>query len=246
MTARYIVRLDDACETMDHAKWGRIEMILDRHDIKPIVAVIPANNDPKMKIGEVDAYFWTRVRGWADKGWEIALHGYDHVYITKELGLVPMNAESEFAGLPLDVQREKIRKGLAVFHEKNIESKMFVAPSHTLDLNTLEALRLESDIRVISDGVAYYPYEQYGFVWIPQQLWGCVPKKKGVWTICLHPNVMADEEFLKLEVYLEEHAGEFVSDYAGLLGECQGTKRTLRSKWLSRMFFLRRFLSRMQ
>lgn len=39
------------------------------------------------------------LRRWQDKGWHIALHGYDHVYISENSGLEPFNNKSEFAGL---------------------------------------------------------------------------------------------------------------------------------------------------
>ena len=42
----YIVRLDDACPTMDAPRWSEVESLLVRHDVKPIVAVVPANAGP--------------------------------------------------------------------------------------------------------------------------------------------------------------------------------------------------------
>jgi len=46
----YLIRLDDACSTMDSAKWQRVETILDCYGVRPLVGVIPDNNDPKQKI----------------------------------------------------------------------------------------------------------------------------------------------------------------------------------------------------
>ena len=46
----------------------------------------------------IDINFWNKVRGWQNKGWHIALHGYDHIYISSNSGLVPFNNKSEFAG----------------------------------------------------------------------------------------------------------------------------------------------------
>ena len=56
--SKYIIRLDDACETMDREKWARLESILDSKNIKPIVAVIPNNQDDNLKIERKDRYFW--------------------------------------------------------------------------------------------------------------------------------------------------------------------------------------------
>jgi len=45
MSARYLIRLDDASATMNRHKWQLIEGVLDQHAIKPIVAVVPDNQD---------------------------------------------------------------------------------------------------------------------------------------------------------------------------------------------------------
>ena len=46
--SQYIMRLDDASEYMDVEKWQRMEDLLDKYHIKPIVGVIPNNQDPDM------------------------------------------------------------------------------------------------------------------------------------------------------------------------------------------------------
>ena len=43
--AKYLFRLDDASHYLDSEKWNRIEKIFDKFSIKPIVAVVPANED---------------------------------------------------------------------------------------------------------------------------------------------------------------------------------------------------------
>lgn len=58
MKRQYLIRLDDACPTMNSRKWQRMEDILDRYDVKPMVGVIPANNDPKQMIDSPDGKFW--------------------------------------------------------------------------------------------------------------------------------------------------------------------------------------------
>ena len=82
MSAKYILRLDDACPTMDVVKWDRIEKICDKFLIRPIIAVVPNNKDKKLIKNDIDINFWNKVRGWQNKGWHIALHGYDHIYIS--------------------------------------------------------------------------------------------------------------------------------------------------------------------
>ena len=48
MTAKYLIRMDDACPTMDHDKWEYLEKILDEFSIKPIIAVVPKNVDEEL------------------------------------------------------------------------------------------------------------------------------------------------------------------------------------------------------
>lgn len=160
---KYIIRLDDACEKMDRDKWNSVETVLDKHNVKPLVGIIPACKDPKMNIYETDPDFWeTTVVRWQNKGWEIALHGYDHVYITQSGGCNPINKKSEFASLPIDEQKRKIKEGIRIFNEHGISPKVFFAPSHTFDENTLKAIKEESDIRFISDTIAFDAYAEKG------------------------------------------------------------------------------------
>ena len=75
---KYLIRLDDACPTMDHAKWRLMEEILDRYGVKPMVGVIPHNEDPRLMIDTEETGFWYEggtLKRWIKKGWTIALHG---------------------------------------------------------------------------------------------------------------------------------------------------------------------------
>ena len=42
---KYIIRLDDACTRMNKKNWDRIEKLLDKYNIKPIVGIIPDSKD---------------------------------------------------------------------------------------------------------------------------------------------------------------------------------------------------------
>ena len=211
---KYLIRLDDACPTMDRAKWERIEEILDHHGIRPMVGVIPHNEDPKQEINPVDVNFWQKVHQWDEKGWTIALHGYNHCYSSEGglKGLNPMWRRSEFAGLPLEEQRVKIRKGVATMREHGINPKYFFAPSHTFDENTLIALEEESDIRIISDTVATKPYKIGEFVIIPQIGGHCTKTIiPGCWTFCLHPNMMTEKTIIHTESFIKENKANFIA-----------------------------------
>lgn len=208
---KYLLRLDDACERMDIDKWNKIESLLDKHSIKPLVGIIPHCEDSAMDQYPVDDYFWDKVQSWIDKGWTIAMHGYNHVYSTKFGGINPVNKRSEFAGEPLIIQKEKIQKGVVLFRKHGINPQVFFAPSHTFDKNTLIALKEESDIRVISDTIANDAYRSGDFIFVPQQS-GAVRKLpfKTV-TFCYHPNSMDEKDFDRLEDFVTNNLKTFVT-----------------------------------
>ena len=206
----YFMRLDDACEKRNIRNWERMEAVLDRYHIAPLVGIIPHCEDPEMAKYPADPTFWKEtVSRWKGKGWVLGLHGWNHVYITDQGGLNPAQKRSEFAGLPLEEQKQKITDGVRVFREHGFEPEVFFAPSHTFDENTLTALRECSEIRVISDTIASKPYTQYGFTFIPQQS-GVVRKLPfDTVTVCYHPNLMKDGDFARLEAFLEENTALF-------------------------------------
>lgn len=209
--SKYIIRLDDAADRMDCKKWARMEKLLDKYDIKPLVGVIPNCRDEMMNIYDRDPDFWNKVHQWDEKGWTIALHGYEHVYCTTDGGINPVNNRSEFAGLSLEQQKNKIKKGLEIFHRNEVEPKVFFAPSHTFDLNTIEALKQESNIRIISDTIANKPYSQYDMTFVPQQSGKVRKLPFKVVTFCYHPNMMEEQEFIYLEIFLKKYNKLFTS-----------------------------------
>ena len=150
---------------------------------------------------------------------------------------------SEFAGVPLEVQREKISNGVAIMREHVINPQYFFAPSHTFDENTLEALRRESDIRIISDTIATRPYRYKDFVFIPQVGGHCTEMKlPGTWTFCLHPSTMKEEDFMATEKFLKAHRDKFVSFED--LDLVHIGKKNMLSRLLSWGYFTRRKLHR--
>ncbi len=207
---KYILRLDDACSTMDIKKWQDMEDLCDKYCIKPIIAVIPNNKDGKQVKDKEDLFFWDKVRRWQKKDFKIALHGYDHVYISNGSGLVPFNIQSEFAGLSYKIQEKKVKEGWKIFKENKIDSKIWVAPSHTFDKNTLRAIKNNTTINIISDGVALFPFKKYDFNWIPQQVWRFRKMPFGIWTGCFHPNEMSDKDYQRLKQFIESNHKNFI------------------------------------
>lgn len=209
--SKYILRLDDAAEKMDVEKWHRMEQLLDKYNIKPLVGVIPDCKDRMMDEYQIDEKFWDKVKCWERKGWTIALHGYEHVYCTDNGGINPVNPRSEFAGVPLEEQKRKVREGIKIFKAHGINPKVFFAPSHTFDEKTIEAIKTESEIRIISDTIANKPYTKYGMTFVPQQSGRVRKLPFGVITFCYHPNAMGERDFECLDRFLDDNVSDFIA-----------------------------------
>jgi len=242
--AKYIIRLDDACPTMDSKKWDLFERVLDEIGIKPIVAVIPNCKDKSMNYQDSDPFFWKKVKNWEMKNWNIALHGYEHQYITTQSGLVPINKQSEFSGLSLEAQIRKIRSGWCIFSKYDIKSNIWVAPSHSFDRNTLKAITAETNIKIISDGIAKKPFNHLDFFWIPQQLWRFQKKKKGIYTICYHPNTMSFDAIKQELKLIKKNKEKIVSDFSNCIDKYNNRKLTIYDFFYSKFFFLKIFIIR--
>jgi predicted deacetylase len=187
MTAKYLIRFDDICPTMNWDIWNQLEAVLIENDIKPIVAVIPDNQDKSFFINEPVSDFWARVKKWQENGWTIGLHGYQHQYLTKKSGLLCLNKQSEFAGMDEKVQYSKLINALKIFQENNITPDIWIAPSHSFDLQTLKVLK-KLGLNSISDGFSFRPFRHHNMLWVPQQIWKFRFFPLGVWTVCFHHN----------------------------------------------------------
>jgi predicted deacetylase len=208
--AQYLLRIDDLCPTVHAGRWERLRMLIEEFGIRPILAVVPANLDSDLDASMPDPNFWNRIRVMEDSGATIALHGFAHVCRAHGRSLIPLHALSEFAGVDLDPQRQRISRGLAILRSYGLAPKLFVAPRHGFDRNTLLALR-EQGVGFISDGLARRPFVRFGVTWIPTQLWSPVRRSRGLWTICIHPNTTDDTRFAELRSFLSQCAGQFTS-----------------------------------
>lgn len=185
---KYIIRFDDISPYMNWKIWDQIEEILDKYDIKPIVAIVPNCKDKDIMIDDYNTDFWHRLNGWEKKGWSIALHGYTHVFESTDSGIIGINNYSEFAGISEEKQEEKIQNALEVFDQNHARRpKLWVAPAHSFDQNTLNILK-KHGINNVSDSFSLYPYVDNNIFWIPQQIWSFKKTYFGIWTVCLHHN----------------------------------------------------------
>ena len=224
MNAKYLIRFDDICPTMNWSVWDRIEDILLSASCAPVMAVVPDNRDPSLNVCDGRADFWERVRKWQQYGWTVGMHGYQHNYVTADPGLVGLNARSEFAGLQLAEQRLKVNSSLQVFAANGVEPSAWVAPAHSFDAATIAAL-YDAGIRAISDGFFMSPVRWRDMVWVPQQLWRYRPMPMGIWTICYHPNSFSSADIQSLRSLLVSLRGRLLT-----FGEAAKIARPIRMR----------------
>jgi hypothetical protein len=208
--AQYLLRFDDLCPTVSVARWQRLLPLIYQFGLRPILAVVPDNRDHTLRFSPPNPDFWAQMRDLEAAGATIALHGYRHLCQSEGRSLLPLHHHTEFAGMPETTQREWIHVGLEILRGHGLQPKMWVAPRHGFDQNTLRALRSEG-IRVLSDGFARVPFHRGGITWIPQQLWGPLEKSKGLWTICIHSNSTHGSQVEELHDFLSAHSAQFTS-----------------------------------
>ena len=191
------IRMDDITPHMDWEKFNRFRDLLEEFGIKPLIGVVPDNQDDNLnkEEGNVDA-FWQQVRLWQEQGWIIALHGHQHVYQQEKGGCFPLNLFSEFAGLGYEEQQEKLSRGKQIFLSHGIKTDIFMAPAHSYDKNTLRALK-ELGISKITEGFGSTPYIWKGITFypIPFKISSSLKKSYGTTTMVIHTNTMQEEDF---------------------------------------------------
>lgn len=195
------IRMDDITPDMDWAKFLRFKEILDRHNIKPLIGVVPDNKDRKLAIQTPKKDFWEYLKSLEEDGWIIAMHGFNHLYTTRKGGLFPLNAKSEFAGLPLSEQDRMIRDGKRILKTNGIATEFFMAPSHSYDRNTLTALK-KNGFTKITDGFGKEPYEMDGITFYPISISkgkSIASREDGIVTFVYHAATMTDKDFESFE-----------------------------------------------
>ena len=218
MRARYLLRFDDLCPTMNWPVWDQIEAVLEQENIQPILAVVPDNQDEVLRFGAAEPRFWDRVRAWQTRGWTVAMHGWQHRFVSEHAGLLGVNKFSEFAGIARDQQQAKLSAGRAVFERERLAARMFVAPAHSFDEVTLELLS-SLGFRYVSDGFFPFPHvDRFGLLWIPQQLWAFRRRPLGVWTICFHINAWSTRELSQFRANVRAYR-DAICDVETVVGE---------------------------
>lgn len=194
-----MIRLDDITPDMNWKRFYQAKEILGKYDICPLIGVVPDNWDETLHKEEGREDFWDIIRNLQKSGWAVAQHGTYHCYETKDSGILGINPFSEFAGLSFENQVKKLQAGKQILEENGIRTDVFMAPGHTYDKNTLRALK-ECGFHVITDGLSSKPYMEDGILCIPCRLRG-FKKPDGIDTICLHTNLMDEQDMKELEAF---------------------------------------------
>src|SRR5215467_168032 len=226
MTPQYLIRFDDICPTMNWRVWRQVEELLAAFDIKPILAVIPDNQDAQLKVDEPNGRFWDEVRRWQASGWTIGLHGYQHLYTNRDPGILRMQPDSEFSGLTRAEQHSKLQTGLEIFQRERIVAELWIAPSHSFDYGTLEALS-ELGIKSLSDGFSLFPFlDERNLMWVPQQLWQFRKMPLGLWTVCFHCNRWTQDDIERFRADLNRFKST-ITDYKSALAKYGNRRRNV-------------------
>jgi len=209
---KILIRFDDIAENMNWRLMDKSEQLFDRYNIKPILGIIPNNQDKELKSYPKRENFWKIVKKWQSKGWEISMHGYNHLYHneTGHKDYFRYGGKSEFFGETLIDQKNKIQKGLEIFKQNKIKIRSFFAPNHTYDLNTFKALKI-SGIHQVIDGYGLKPYLNNEIIFVPQLFYKIFFMPFGLQTTQIHLNMMGDKEFNKFQFLIKKNYQNIIS-----------------------------------
>jgi len=208
-------RIDDVCPQMNQAQFAATFDLLRQYGIKPLLGVIPDNQDPILMQHEADKDFWLKLKRLRHEGCMIAMHGYRHVYDIKSKCLMTGGSRSEFAGHKFETQLEKIKNGISIMKQNDLDTDLFFAPAHSFDKNTLRAL-CQSGFKYISDGRSHFCYQRLGLKFIPCRSYRVAVKCRGLTTVALHPSLNGEREYEKLKKTLIQNKA-YLTSYSDLM-----------------------------
>ena len=209
----FLIRLDDIAENMNWNMMRQASTLFDKYEIKPVLGIIPNNKDPELlNYPKIDTNFWEQVREWKNKGWEIAMHGNNHVYdkFCKKNDYLGHGGDSEFCNHTYQFQLEKIKSGLDKFRKEKIKIRTFFAPNHTFDKNTLLALK-NCGLAEVLDGYGLMPYKENDIIFIPQLFYKIFPLPFGIQTTQIHLNYYDQNDFDKFNKFIEINSKKIIS-----------------------------------
>ena len=235
------IRMDDITPDMDWAKFLRFKELCDLYQVKPLIGVVPANQDTMLHIEKPRTDYWEYLHTLQSEGWCIAQHGSTHIYNTHKKGCFPLNALSEYAGNSYKDQYASLEKGQKILKEHRIDTDIFMAPAHSYDYNTLKALR-ELGFTKITDGFGRQPYQWQGLTFYPISFKqsNSLKQEKGYTTFVVHANTMNDQDFARYEQMFAQYKDKFIS-YTEYL-QADTVKRSMPGHWIEHLKALGKYI----
>lgn len=211
-----LIRMDDISENMNWSLMDKCESLFDKYKIRPLLGIIPLNKDPELLKYPHNSKFWDRVADWKNKGWEITMHGLNHLYTQRsnnKKDIFNYGGNSEFYGLEYSEQLSKIKSGLQEFNKRNIKIRSFFAPNHIYDENTLKALKF-SGIKIVIDGYGLFPYFKDQILFVPQLFYKEIILPFGIQSTQMHINYWNNKNFEDFEILVNKNNKKIINlDY---------------------------------
>ena len=238
-----LLRFDDIAQNMNWKFMNRCEVMFDKNNIKPLVGVIPNNKDPELLNYEKEEKFWDKLKIWQEKGWEICMHGYTHIYDneTNKKDFFNYGGRSEFYGHSFDEQSKRIVAGLNIFKNRNINIRSFFAPNHTYDQNTFVALK-NNGINEIIDGYGLMPYSENNIKFIPQLFYKVFALPFGIQSTQIHLNYWSENDFRVFETFIKKNHQRIISVDEAFNNSFDGLSFKAVNLFLKNILILKRLL----
>lgn len=223
---QYIIRFDDLSRYSDLEKWKKIFWTCEFYNVKPLVGVIPEVTDKNLYNGwsNSEKEFWGFLDEFKNRI-DIAIHGFNHENLSS------FNCSEQYGVLA---------KSMKAFMKRNIVPDVLIPPNHMYDDDTINAMKA-LDIGVISDGIGLYPWKhiKQDIIQVPQIFWKPRTMPFGVYTFCMHPETMSQDEFDYFMGFLCSYSKEFISIFDVDLTPLEILNRPFRS--IYKYGFKRRF-----
>ena len=226
---RIAVRMDDITPDMNWENFYFFQNLFEETGITPLLGIVPENRDENLKCEAIHKDFYQVMEKLEKKGYSFAMHGCYHLYTTKSGGIFPLNRFSEFAGLSYGKQKEMLVFGKERLEEYGIRTDIFMAPAHSYDKNTLQALK-ELGFTKMTDGFGKRPYIRNGITFYPIsfRLNSSLKRKSGMTTMVIHANTVTEADKERYQKIFRQYGKDMIS-YSEFLNE-QPVKRSVFGK----------------
>jgi len=191
MKGKLVIRIDDVHPKMNWENFKYFTSKLLKRNQVGLLGVIPDCRDPKLAFGEYQPEFWDYIRFLKANNWEIAQHGYQHLYDTKGGSILVGFDQSEFSSHDFSTQVMKLKQGKNILSMEGLETDIFMAPGHHFDDVTLNALT-STGFKYITDGHAFFSFnhESLNLIFVPQLISRPHGMFFGVYSTCCHLDKM--------------------------------------------------------